>query len=276
MGGPDSQRTTAALRVTSDESPVTDYDEAGIRDGLAAPYAVEFHETLGSSNDRASELPADAPETVVVADEQTAPRGRSGREWSSPAGGVWFSIAVDPDRPASETPAYTLAMAVAVTETSRGAGVEARIKWPNDVLVGSDGSRGGRKLCGILTESVGPDDRLVIGVGWNVNVEPSELPVADATSLQAELGGPVDRRRLLQRVLERFHEARGDLRATLERWRELSDTVGRRVRVETPDGAVVGRAVDVQFPGGLVVRTDDGRERTITAGDCEHLRPIGG
>ncbi len=252
---------------------MTSYDETGITDGLDAPYAVEFHETLGSSNDRANELPADAPETVVVADEQTAPRGRSGREWVSPSGGVWFSLAINPDVPTSETPAYTLVMAVAVTDASREAGVEARIKWPNDVLVGHDGDRGGRKLCGILTEA--GENRLVIGVGWNVNVDPAVLPVADATSLRAERGEPADRRRLLQRCLERFHDARTSLRDTVDRWRELSDTVGRRVRLDTPDGPVVGRAVDVQFPGALVVQTDDGDERTVTAGDCDHLRPIG-
>ena len=252
------------------------YDESGITDGLNAPYAVEFHETLGSSNDRARELGPDAPETVVVADEQTAPRGRSGRAWSSPSGGVWFSLAVHPDAPPAHTPAYTLAMAVAVTESSREAGVQARIKWPNDVLVGHEGARGGQKCCGILTETADSGDRLVIGVGWNVNVDPAALPVADATSLQAELGDPVDRRRLLQRTLERFHDHRQDLAAMLDRWRSLSDTLDRRVRVETPDGPVVGRAVAVTFPGALVVRTDAGEERTITAGDCEHLRPIDG
>lgn len=287
---------------------MTDYDERGIADGLGAPYAVEFHETLGSSNDRAREIAADAPETVVVADEQTSPRGREGREWSSPAGGVWFSLLIDPEVQPAETPAYTLAMAVAVTEASREAGVEARIKWPNDVLVGRDGARGGRKLCGILTETVRPTPRadsetgvgqepgadresreserdesaaerpgrrLVIGVGWNVNVDSADLPVADATSLRAELGRDVDRTRLLQRALELFHEARGDLRGALDRWRDLSDTLGRRVRVETPDGPVVGEAVDVVFPGGLRVRTDDGEDRVITAGDCDHLRPVG-
>ncbi|MEZ3115418.1 biotin--[acetyl-CoA-carboxylase] ligase [Halobaculum sp. MBLA0147] len=272
-----------------------EYDADGIRAGLDADFAVEYHETLGSSNDRAKTLAAEgAPETVVVADEQTAPRGREGREWSSPAGGVWVSLLVWPDAEPAATPLYTLATAVAITEACREAGVRARIKWPNDVLVGTDGDRGGAKLCGVLTESGQTDgsgtdessrdddtaqsgDRwLVIGIGLNANVDPAALPAeADATSLRAERGADVDRRRLLQTVLDRFDELRGDPDAVLPAWREYADTLDRRVRVETPGGTVVGEAVDVRFPGSLVVRTDDGDEVVVTAGDCEHLRPIG-
>jgi BirA family biotin operon repressor/biotin-[acetyl-CoA-carboxylase] ligase len=257
---------------------VTGYDGPSIAFGLDAPFAVEYHDSLGSSNDRARQLAeASAPETVVIADEQTAPRGRDGREWESPAGGVWFSVLVRPDEPPERTPAYTMAMAVAVTAACREAGVQARIKWPNDVLAGEGGERGGRKLCGILTESGGEgDDRwLVIGVGLNANVDPRALPAdADATSLSAELGADVDRRVLLQRTLERFDDLRGDLEGALADWRTYADTLGRRVRVETPGGTVEGEAVDVLFPGALIVETDDGEQEVITAGDCEHLRPV--
>ncbi len=167
-------------------------------------------------------------------------------------------------------------MAVAVTRACRETGVDARIKWPNDVLVGEGGARGGRKLCGILTEMEGEADRvswLVVGVGLNANVDPDDLPPdADATSLLAERGAPVDRRLVVQRILEEFHALRGDLRGAVDAWAEYADTVGRRVRVDTPGGVVEGEAVGVEFPGALVV--DTGTERvTVTAGDCEHLRP---
>ena len=254
------------------------YDAAGIADGLAADLAVEYHDTLGSSNDRARELAAEnAPETLVVADEQTAPRGREGRAWVSPSGGVWFSVLVWPDLPPTDTPIVTLATAVAVTDGCRQAGVPARIKWPNDVIVG-DGDRGGAKLCGILTEAGETDgDRwLAVGVGLNANVSPDDLPSeADATTLQAERDGdPVDRRRLVQTTVDRLAELRAAPETVLPAWRAYADTLDRRVRVETPRETLVGEAVDVEFPGSLVVHTDDGDERVVTAGDCEHLRPI--
>jgi BirA family biotin operon repressor/biotin-[acetyl-CoA-carboxylase] ligase len=110
---------------------------------------------------------------------------------------------------------------------------------------------------------------LVVGIGVNANIDRDALPPG-ATSIRAE-AGDVDRRVFVQRLLERFHELRGDPEAVLPAWREHSATLSRRVRVETPGGVVEGEAVDVTFPGALVVRTDDG-ERTVHAGDCEHLR----
>ncbi|WP_367996807.1 biotin--[acetyl-CoA-carboxylase] ligase [Haloferax volcanii] len=292
---------------------VTDVPEYGgpaIEYGLDADYDVEFHETLDSSNDRARDLAAEgASDVVVVAREQTASRGRKSREWSAPDGGVWLSLLVRPDEPPVYAPLYTLAMAVAVCDAGREAGVDAKIKWPNDVIVseandnssgakasdgvsGSEASggspahagdrstdadapddRGYRKLCGILTEMEGEADRvswLVIGPGVNVNLDPAELPEG-ATSVAAE-AGPVERRVFVQRVLERFDELRGDLGAVLPAWRERADTLGRRVRVHTASGVIEGDAVDIEHPGTLVVSTDAGEKR-VHAGDCEHLRP---
>ncbi|WP_148416770.1 biotin--[acetyl-CoA-carboxylase] ligase [Haloferax sp. KTX1] len=118
---------------------VTDVPEYGgpaIEYGLGVDYDVEFHETLDSSNDRARELAAEgASDVVVVAREQTASRGRKRREWSAPDGGVWMSLLVRPDEPPAYAPLYTLAMAVAVCDAAREAGVDASIKWPNDVIV---------------------------------------------------------------------------------------------------------------------------------------------
>ncbi|WP_058366889.1 biotin--[acetyl-CoA-carboxylase] ligase [Haloparvum sedimenti] len=262
---------------------VPDYGGDAIAFGLEAPYEVEFHETLGSTNDRARELAEEsagegAGGVAVVAAEQTGSRGRLDREWVSPPGSVSLSVLVRPDLPPAHAPVITLAAAVATAEAAREAGVEAAIKWPNDVLVpdpegGEAGDRGGAKLAGILTEMEGEADRvnwLVVGVGVNANVHPEALP-ADATSLRAEAGADVDRRAFVQRLLERFHELTADPDAVLPAWREHAATLGRRVRVETPGGVVEGEAVDVEFPGALVVETDGGRERVL-AGDCEHLR----
>ncbi|WP_435184519.1 biotin--[acetyl-CoA-carboxylase] ligase [Halobellus sp. EA9] len=262
---------------------VPEYGAAAIEFGLDAPYRIEYHDRLPSTNDCARVLAADGEEdVVVVAEEQTGGRGRLDREWRSPAGGVWASLLVRPRRPPAEVPIYTLAAAVAVARAAREAGVDARIKWPNDVLVAAeddgrdDTGRPERKLSGILTEMEGEADRvswLVVGIGVNANVDADALPPG-ATSLRAEVGD-VDRRVFLQRVLERFAELTGegaDPSDILDAWRGYAATLGRRVRVETPTETIEGEAVDVRLPGSLVVRTDDG-ERVVSAGDCEHLRP---
>ncbi|WP_251343685.1 biotin--[acetyl-CoA-carboxylase] ligase [Haloplanus halophilus] len=247
---------------------VPDYGADAIAYGLDAPYAVEYHDRLPSTNDRARELAVEgATDHVVVAGEQTGGRGRLDRPWSSPPGGVYASLLVRPDRPPAHVPVFTLAAAVAVTRACREAGVDAVIKWPNDVLL----AESERKLAGVLTEMEGEADRvswLIVGVGANVDVAAEALPET-ATSVRAA-GGVADRRRFCQRVIEAFHGL--DPEATLPAWRDHAVTLGREVRVETPGGVVEGEAVDVEFPGALVVRTDDG-DRVVHAGDCEHLRP---
>jgi BirA family biotin operon repressor/biotin-[acetyl-CoA-carboxylase] ligase len=285
------------IESTDDGYAVTEVPEFGgaaVELGLDAPFELEYHEQIPSTNDRAGELAAaGAEDLAVVAGEQTAGKGRLGRGWAGPPGGIYCSLVIRPARPPAHAPIYTLAAAVAVTRAAREAGVEAVIKWPNDVLVsntneGQSGGtpddvlvgdesaeRGGKKLCGILTEMEGEADRvawLVVGIGVNANVDAADLPPG-ATSLQAERDEPVERRRFLQRLLEVFDALRDDPDSVLDAWREHATTLGQRVRVETPGGEVVGKAVDVEFPGALVIETDDGERERVTAGDCEHLRP---
>jgi BirA family biotin operon repressor/biotin-[acetyl-CoA-carboxylase] ligase len=266
----------AGFGVESDDdgyrvTEVPEYGADAIAYGLDAPFAVEFHETLDSTNRRARELAGEgASDMAVIAERQTGGQGRLDREWSSPPGGVYTSLVLRPDLPPAQVPVYTLAAAVATTRAARELGVEAGIKWPNDVLVGAEE----RKLAGILTGMEGEADRVswvVVGVGVNANVEPADLPET-GTSL-AEQVGEVDRSALLRRLLAEFDDLRADPESVLPAWRDLSLTLGERVRVETPGGVVEGEAVDVEFPGSLLVATDDGEAR-VTAGDCEHLRPV--
>ncbi|EJN59180.1 biotin--[acetyl-CoA-carboxylase] ligase [Halogranum rubrum] len=266
-------------------SGVPEYGAAAIEYGLDAPFSVEYHDSIGSTNDRARELAAEGVENVaVVADAQTGSRGRLKRAWSAPAGGVWVSLLVRPKQPPAHVPLFTLAAAVAVTRVCREVGVDASIKWPNDVLVSerseTDGSqlrneRGGLKLVGILTEMEGEADRvswLIAGIGVNANVDAADLPEG-ATSLREQLGEDVDRRVFVQRLIAEFVALCEHPDDILPAWREHSATLGQRVRIETPRGDVEGRAVDVVSPGALVVRTSDG-DVTVHAGDCEHLRPV--
>jgi BirA family biotin operon repressor/biotin-[acetyl-CoA-carboxylase] ligase len=267
---------------------VPEYGEAAVEYELDAEFDVSFHDELASTNatarDRATE---GADRLAVVAGRQTGGRGRLDREWSSPPGGVYASLVVRPDVPPSATPAYTLAAAVAVADAARAVGVDAGIKWPNDVLVpdptdeAADGPTtgdrdpptDGAKLAGILTEIEGEADRVswvVVGIGVNANVDAVTLP-AGATSLAAE-AEPVTRRGFLARVIDRFVELTADLDAVLSAWRDCALTLGREVRVETPRGTVEGTATDIEFPGALLVDTGEETVR-VSAGDCEHLRP---
>ena len=259
---------------------VPEYGGPAIEFGLDAPFDIEYHDSLPSTNARARELAAEgATDVAVVANEQTGGRGRLDRGWVSPPGGIWLSALCRPEVPPAHAPVLTLAAAIAATETARETGVDARIKWPNDLLVPSgtrasrtESDEGERKLAGILTEMEGEADRIswvIVGIG--INVRTAGLPEG-ATGL-AEHTDSVDRRVFVQRLLERFDAFRDDPETVLDAWREHALTLGRRVRVETGGGTVVGSAIDVEFPGTLVVETDDGRVRVHT-GDCEHLRPV--
>jgi len=267
--------------IESDESGYTlsavpEFGGPAVEYGLEAPFAVEYHDAIPSTNERARELAADGAEDVVVlADEQTGGRGRLDRSWDSPSGGIWLSVLFRPTVPMAQAPVFTLAAAVAATRAAREVGVEAVIKWPNDVLVDVDGTE--RKLEGILTEMEGEADRVswvVVGIGINASVDPEALPAeANPTSLSAVLGEPIDRRMFTQRLLETFDTVGSDPDAVLEAWRSYATTLGQQVRIDTPDGVVTGEAVDIEYPGALVV--DTGSERvTVAAGDCDHLRPL--
>lgn len=243
--------------------------------GLDAPFEIEFHDAIDSTNNRARELATSgAADVVVLADQQTGGRGRLERQWESPSGGIWMSAVIRPDLPPARAPLLTLAAAVAIARTARERGVDAAIKWPNDVIVPEEETeRGGLKLSGILTEMEGEANRVnwvVVGMGINANVDPEDLDDA-ATSLRAQCGD-VDRRTFTQDVLETFHALRTNTDHILDAWREYGATIGQHVRVATTTEFIEGHAVDITEHGSLVVETDDG-EREVHAGDCEHLRP---
>ena len=211
---------------------------------------------------------------VVIAEQQSAGRGRLDRVWESPPrAGVLMSMLVRPAVPAARLPLLPLLTAVSVVEAVRGvAELPAKVKWPNDVLID------GRKLGGILVERAGVD-AAVIGIGVNVTTRAEELPVPEATSVQLA-GGVSDRESLVKEILRSFErryvayvDARGAPASVLPAYRELCETVGRRVAVMLPDGASVrGTATAIDEGGMLVVRQDDGLERSLSVGDVVHVR----
>jgi len=247
---------------------------------LQSPLArrVEVHEALASTQERAKDLALGDPGaphgTLVVSKVQTGGRGRLGRSWGSPAGGLWMSLVLRLDLAPHLAPRVTPAAAVGVAKALQEMGVDARIKWPNDLLVGG---AGGRKICGILAESSGPhpDRFIVLGVGINANVDPQDLEAQPrkAATLRSELGRDVDLLELLETVLAKLDFELGrlhDFGAVIEDWKGLDCTLGRRVRVQRLGEVVEGTAVDLGPEGALVIHTNNGIVQVVE-GDVEHL-----
>jgi BirA family transcriptional regulator, biotin operon repressor / biotin---[acetyl-CoA-carboxylase] ligase len=233
--------------------------------------------STGSTNSDLLALARDgAPEGVVlVADHQTAGRGRLDRVWEAPAGAsLLVSVLLRPDLPLQQAYRVTMATALAASEACEEvAGFRPLLKWPNDLVVDD------RKLAGILAESVltgGRLDAVVVGMGLNVNW-PDDLPDRlglDATAANLVAGHDVDRGDLLVSFLRRLEEWYGNERDLLAAYRERSATLGREVRVEVAGGWFEGRAVDVSGEGHLVVELPAGERREVAVGDVVHLRAV--
>ncbi|MFE8921394.1 biotin--[acetyl-CoA-carboxylase] ligase [Streptomyces rochei] len=221
--------------------------------------------------------------TVLVAEEQTAARGRLDRQWSAPPrSGLFFSVLLRPaEVPVRRWGWLPLLTGVAVaTGLSRVAGVDTALKWPNDLLVTVGDEE--RKAGGILAERAG-DDGIVVGVGVNVSLRADELPVPRAGSLALAGAVNTDRDPLLRGVLRsledwygRWREAGGDpaVSGLQETYAAGSATLGRMVRAELPgDRSLVGEAVAVDGDGRLVLATGAGVQEPVGAGDIVHLRP---
>ena len=209
--------------------------------------------------------------TVLVAEHQTAGRGRQGRSWESPPrAGLTFSVLLRPPQVSGWLPLMAgLAVAAAVTEQ---AGLAAGLKWPNDVVL-EDETGAERKLAGLLAEvPAGGDGAVVIGIGLNVSTRADELPDARATSLALAGAMTTDRTVVLKAVLRSLARAyaswRSDPAALLPAYRSACVSLGRRVRVELPEGqSYEGLATDIDTDGRLVVG-----DRSFAAGDVIHLR----
>jgi BirA family biotin operon repressor/biotin-[acetyl-CoA-carboxylase] ligase len=239
---------------------------------------LEVHRSIGSTNDRARAL-LDEPAgegVAVLAEEQTAGRGRRGRSWRSPPGvNLTLSVAVRPAVPAAG--AWMLAAAAGLAcRTACAAHADVALKWPNDV-VAIDGS----KLGGLLLETTVEGDRVttaVLGVGLNVNWRRADMPddiAAGATSLADLASCPIDRVELLGALLDELDREVRELEAgisPLDRYRAACATLGTEVTVETATGRVIGHAVDLNEYGALVVDGPGGRIE-LTSGEIVRVRP---
>jgi BirA family biotin operon repressor/biotin-[acetyl-CoA-carboxylase] ligase len=235
---------------------------------------LEVYPELDSTNTRAVALGRlGAPDgTVVVADVQTAGRGRLGRRWLAPVGSaLLFSILFRPELQPSQAQRIAMICSLAALEAVYDvSGVAAQVKWPNDLVVA------GRKLGGMLTElGLTPDGRLshvVVGMGLNVNLDPAALPevMTPPTSVLAETGHTISRAALLAALLAGVEQRYERLRSGWsphEEWRGRLATRGQAVQVGTPDEVIVGVAADVDADGALLVQTPNGDLRRVLVGD---------
>ena len=250
---------------------------------------VIYLPTAGSTNDVVKALAAQGAEegTVVVADEQTAGRGRMGRRWLAPPGTCLLcSILLRPQLPLIRANRLTMLCSLAAADAiEQVAGLRTALKWPNDLIVESritnHESRGWKKLSGVLTETGVTGKQLefvVVGIGINVNVPPETLPALapDATSILAETGREADRVALLTALLAgveaRYERLRAGTSPRAE-WAARLATLGRRVEVATSGGTLIGVAESVDEDGALLLRAPDGKLHRLLAGDVTLSRP---
>lgn len=277
-------------------------DVAALRGELVAPAGplawLDVVATAPSTNtalvERAREEPDLAAPGALVAEHQVAGRGRAGRTWETPArAALTVSVLLRPRVPPSALGWLPLVTGLAVVRAVHEAGVEARLKWPNDVLVpaasDAEGFGSYRKVAGVLAEVV-PGGAVVVGVGINVSQSAAELPVPAATSLVLAGADPSDPTspgrgallaslvRALTADVARLEAADGDAAAAgiAEDYARVSATLGTSVRAELAGSPTVveGTAARIADDGALVVATPDG-ERVVTAGDVHHLRVPG-
>ncbi len=248
-----------------------------IPSGQSIGQTVIWYPETDSTNIQASRMTAEGVPhgTVVTAMIQNGGKGRRGRVWFSPKDGLWFSVVLRVQIPVRKAADLTLLASVAVRRAIvRQTGLPIAVKWPNDLLLGQ------KKVCGILAEIRADGEMLqhaVVGVGINTNIPQRDFPeeLAEyATSLLAESGQAVSNVDLalaifseMELLYKRLAEDGVGFEAVVDEWRAASATLGRYVRIQTPQGLIQGMARDIDASGVLYVETDDGATVPVHSGE---------
>jgi len=210
--------------------------------------------------------------TLIIAERQSAGKGRLGREWFSPAGGIWLSIILYPQLSPSYISRITLMTAVAVVKAIKVCTqIESQIKWPNDILINE------KKVCGILTEMSAELDIInwvVVGIGINVNIDHREFPEdiqENTISLKEASDKEVLRVKLVQTFLQGFEKyyeilKRREFSSILKEWKLYSHTLGKKIRVDIGERIITGEAMDINESGALILKKEDGELVEIISG----------
>jgi BirA family biotin operon repressor/biotin-[acetyl-CoA-carboxylase] ligase len=242
-----------------------------------------YFSEAASTNDFAKEMAATGAEegTVIIAETQTSGKGRLGRDWASPKGGIWLSTILRPKLRPNDIPKLTLMTSLAVAKTiSQLFNLRTEVKWPNDVLINA------KKVCGILTEANtrgNITDFVVVGIGINANIELYSLPKQvgeNATSLKYELKREIDREQFLRVLLEKMEQyyvtlTERKFKPILRKWKSLCSFLGSYVEVISWKEKIVGLAIDVDENGALIIRLRNGTLRKVLSGDVSLKRRKG-
>jgi BirA family biotin operon repressor/biotin-[acetyl-CoA-carboxylase] ligase len=251
-----------------------------IQRGLSTNYVgkeIYYFPELKSTNIRAKEKALHGAEgisegTLIVAERQSAGKGRLGREWFSPVGGIWFSVILYPQLSPSYISRITLMTAVAVVKAIKiCTQIKSQIKWPNDILINE------KKVCGILTEMSAELDIInwvVVGIGINVNIDLREFPEdiqENTISLKETSGKEISRVKLAQTFLQEFEKyyeilKRREFSSILKEWKLYSHTLGKKIRVDIGERIITGEAVDINEEGSLILKKEDGELVEIISG----------
>ena len=240
---------------------------------------IHYFREVDSTNEVAKKLAREgAPEgTIIIAESQSRGKGRRGKKWISPLGGAWLSIILRPNTLPINAPQLTFIAGVAAAQTIKDEyGLDAGIKWPNDVLIDK------KKVCGVLTEistEINTIDYIVTGIGIDANIDVNLLPPElrdTTTSIKSELDHDISRMILVQKFLGNFETMydefnKGNFQEILRKWRQLSKTIGRQVEIRKGTEFIRGEAVGVNSKGALILELEDGALQKIISGECRHI-----
>ena len=251
-----------------------------IQRGLSTNYIgkeIYYFPELKSTNIMAKEKALHRAEgmdegTLIIAEKQSAGKGRLGREWFSPAGGIWLSIILYPQLFPSYISRITLMTAVAVVKAIKiCTQIESQIKWPNDILINE------KKVCGILTEMSAELDIInwvVVGIGINANIDLRDFPEdiqENTISLKETSGKEISRVKLVQTFLQEFEKyyeklKRKEFSSILKEWKSCSHTLGKKIRVDIGERIITGEAIEINESGALILKKEDGELAEIISG----------
>jgi BirA family biotin operon repressor/biotin-[acetyl-CoA-carboxylase] ligase len=217
--------------------------------------------TLDSTQDLALKIAERKPEgTVIIAEEQAKGKGRFGKEWYSPQGGIWFSLILKPKTELWNITLLPLAIGVAIADSLTKLNLDVRLKWPNDLVINN------KKVAGILLDVSAEEAKvnyIVIGVGINANIDDDRLLGLNATSIKMELGYEIDRVKLTQDILRSIEYRYEHFDECLNDYKARCITLNRRVNVKTLSEEFVGDAVNIDTDGSLIIVLDDNSIRRV-------------